>query len=378
MMKKLLRITTADISLDLLKGQLHFLSDYYDVAAVASDTGRLGQFGNREGVRTINIPMKREISLLSDIKSLYLLWKLFLKEKPYIVHANTPKGSLLAMVAGFFAGVPNRLYTVTGLRYQGATGTMRMLLKTMERLTCLFATKVIPEGIGVQSTLTNDRITSKQLRVIANGNINGINTDYFSPEAVKSGKEEIRSQLNLQPDDFVFIFIGRIVKDKGMEELAASMRHMSKNYPYCKLILVGRFESELDPLSKENEDFLKNSPCVRFVGYKEDVRPYLYAADALVFPSYREGFPNVVLQAGAMGLPAIVTDINGCNEIIIDGENGRIIPPKSITCLIEMMEIFLTHPASVAYMASNARKMIALRYEQQNLWDAILNMYKEL
>ena len=163
-----------------------------------------------------------------------------------------------------------------------------------------------------------------------------------------------------------------------MNELAACMRQLQTTHPECKLILVGSFETELDPLNDDNEQYFKTSPNVKFVGYQTDVRPYLLAADALVFPSYREGFPNVVMQAGAMGLPSIVTDINGCNEIIVDGTNGKIIPSKDEAALLAAIEFFLQQRDAVGTMAAMARPMIQQRYEQEKVWQALLAEYKAL
>lgn len=380
---KLLRVTTHDISLNsLLKGQLRFLNDHFEVVGVAADTGKLKMVGEREGVRVVNLPMHREISLKADLRCLWLMYRLLRRERPAIVHANTPKGSLLAMVAGWLAGVPHRVYTVTGLRYQGASGNLRRVLQAMERLSCRFATNVIPEGRGVKEALEKDGITRKPLRVVLNGNINGIDTAFFNPAAlcapaqpVSEKREAIRKELNLSPTDFTFVFIGRIVSDKGMNELAACLRRLEGR---CKLILVGRFETTLDPLHDGGEDFFKTSPDVRYVGYQADVRPYLLAADALVFPSYREGFPNVVLQAGAMNLPAIVTDINGCNEIVSEGKNGVIIPPRDPEALYRAMLRFLDHPDEVQACARQAREMITSRYEQREVWQALLQRYEEI
>ena len=345
----------------------------------------------REGVRVVEVPMHREISLWADLKSLWNLCKIFKRERPFIVHANTPKGSLLAMMAGKLTRVPHRIYTVTGLRYQGAQGMLRIILMTMERITCFCATKVIPEGNGVKMALEHDHITKKPLKVVLNGNINGIDTEYFSAESVaRVDKEQptqaevankraaIRASLGLSTDDFAFVFVGRIVGDKGMNELAACMRKLQTDQPQCKLILVGTFETELDPLNDGNEEFFKTAPSVKYVGYQTDVRPYLLAADALVFPSYREGFPNVVMQAGAMGLPSIVTDINGCNEIVVDGTNGKIIPPKDETALLAAIEVFLKERDAVAKMAVMARPMIQQRYEQEKVWQALLAEYQAL
>lgn len=379
MKKKLIRVTTADISLaGLLKGQLRFLNREFEVVGLASDTGVLASVGEREGIRVINVPMHREISIWSDLICLFKLIRLFRKEKPFIVHSNTPKGSLLSMMAALISGVPHRIYTVTGLRYQGVSGISRWVLRTMERITCLCANKVIPEGQGVKSTLLSDHITRKPLEVIHNGNISGIDTSFFSVDSCFETRSVMRNKLGIDNRDFAFIFIGRIVRDKGMNELADAMRNLSVLHPECKLILVGSFETELDPLLPGNEGFFKSSPNVVFVGHQQDVRPYLVAADALVFPSYREGFPNVVMQAGAMGLPSIVTDINGCNEIIVNGKNGRIIPPKDEAELESTMTWFIENQQEVASMAGRAVQMIKARYEQKDVWYAIMNMYLSL
>jgi glycosyltransferase involved in cell wall biosynthesis len=377
--KKLIRVTTSDISLDLLlKGQLRFLDQYYDVVGVAANTGLLKDVAKREGIRVVELSMRREISLRRDVACLLYLINLFRKEHPYIVHANTPKGSLLAMMAAWVIRVPNRIYLVTGLRYQGAKGKARTLLMMMERLACALATKVIPEGEGVKATLIADGITKKPLQVVHHGNINGIDTSHFSPEACKYSREEMRHKLDIEPDVFTFIFIGRIVKDKGMNELARAMMRLKSEKRDCRLILVGWFEKEQDRMDEDNEYFFMYDDSVRYVGYQKDVRSYLLASDALVFPSYREGFPHVVMEAGAMGLPSIVTDINGCNEIIVDGENGHIIPPRDGEALLKMMRHFLDCPDEVKRMAGNARQMISSRYEHDDVMQALLQMYDAL
>lgn len=378
-MKKLIRVTTSDISLDLLlKGQLRFLNQYYEVVGVSSNTGLLADVAKREGVRVVELSMRREISLRRDLACLWHLIRLFRKEKPFIVHANTPKGSLLSMIAAWMVRVPHRIYTVTGLRYQGMTGLGRSVLKATERMTCCFANKVIPEGEGVKRTLIADKITCKPLEVIHFGNINGIDTSYFSPSSYHITKAKERCRLNIGEDEFAFVFIGRIVKDKGMVELAKAMRKLLSEGYNCKLILVGWFEKELNGINEYNEAFFKYNEAVRYVGYKKDVRPFLLAADALVFPSYREGFPQVVMEAGSMGLPSIVTDINGCNEIIVEGENGVIIPPKDSDALFAAMKSFMESPEEVERMAYNARRMVQQRYEHNDVMKELLKMYQEL
>ena len=378
-MKKLIRVTTADISLEgLLQGQLKYLNQYYEVVGLAADTGSLAKVAEREGIRTINVPMHREISLLSDLKCLWELIKIFRKERPFIVHTNTPKGSLLSLMAAKITGVPHRIYLVTGLRYQGATGLFRFILMTMERISCFCATKVIPEGNGVKKALYQDHITSKPLEVIHHGNINGKDTSFWSVAQSPETREEVRKKLGIKEDDFVFVFIGRIVKDKGMHELALSMKKLNQDYPHCKVILVGRFEQELDPIPEEDVQYFQTNESIKCVGVQMEVRPYYAAADALVFPSYREGFPNVVLEAGAMELPSIVTDINGCNEVIEEGVNGVIIPSKDADALYNAMKYFLDNSQKVQEMAKSSRKVIQERFEQKDLWNALLAMYNSL
>ena len=409
MKKKLIRVTTADISLNsLLKGQLMFLNQYFEVIGVAKDTGVLKEVSEREGIRVVDAPLERPISLVKDIKGLWFLYRLFRKEKPWCVHANTPKGSLLAMIAAWFACVPHRVYTVTGLRYQGAHGVLRKILKTMERLSCLFATNVIPEGQGVLQCLKRDNITKKVLRVIHYGNINGKDTEFFSRDSTietaslkltdkqiylrnlseKEARSIVRSELGFSNNDFIFVFIGRLVNDKGLGELTDAIRKLENENLEIKLLLIGEIDGEDDALAKDKLNYLMQSKNVKYIGVQSDIRPYLMASDVLVFPSYREGFPNVPLEAGALGLPAIVTNINGSNEIVEDGVNGKIIQApldnngmrvNDITNeLYTMMKWFFHHPEEVKRMGENARPIICERYEQHNVWKALLEYYKQL
>lgn len=372
---KLIRLNTIDWSLGQLSGQLRFLSSEFEVVAAADDSGLLAGVAEREGVRTVAVPMKRKISLASDLRSLVTLYRLFRRERPFIVHTNTPKASLLSMIAARAARVPNRVYTVTGLRFETTHGPMRSILKTMERITCACATKVIPEGDGVKATLLRERITSKPMQKILNGNINGIDLGHFdrTPEIVKQAAE-----IRGGSDAFTFIFIGRMGRDKGINELVAAFDRLCAERQDVRLLLVGWFEDELDPVLPETKSTIDRNPDIVFVGYRDDIRPCLAASDSLVLPSYREGFPNVLLQAGAMGLPSIVTDVNGSNEIIADGRNGTIIPKQDTEALLRAMRDMVGSPEKTAKMAKQARPMIAARFAQQDVWRAILEMYKRL
>lgn len=374
-MLKFIRTSTIPASLEnLLKGQLKMLSKYYNVLAVSSPGDDMETIEEREGVRTIAIPMERRISLIKDFISLIRLIVLFAKERPDMVHSITPKAGLLSMLAAWITRVPVRMHTFTGLVFPTATGKMQKLLIAMDRLTCFCATHINPEGEGVKRDLVNYNITSKPLHIIANGNVNGIDLEYFdkTPEVVEkacSYKKE---------GTFTFCFVGRMVRDKGINELVHSFLRLYQKDERVRLLLVGPFEKELDPVLPEVEEHILHHPGICYMGYQNDVRPFLVASDALVFPSYREGFPNVVIQAGAMGLPAIVTDINGCNEIVLPDLNGVIIPSKDEQALYESMKYFASHPVEVERMAANARPLIASRYEQRIVWNALLDEYKSI
>jgi glycosyltransferase involved in cell wall biosynthesis len=377
-LSKLIRTSTVAMSLDyLLKGQLAFLKNNYEVIAVSGSDEHLEAVKVREQVQTIAIEMQRSISPLKDLKSLWQLYRLFKKEKPLIVHSITPKAGLLTMIAGYFARVPVRIHTFTGLIFPSKKGFLQQVLIFMDRLLCACATHIYPEGEGVKNDLVRFKISSKALKVIANGNVNGIDTRFFSKERVSILEQESLKQfLGINEGDFVFVFVGRLVGDKGSNELVEAFKKVERQN--VKLLFVGFLETELDPLLFETIHEIQVNPNIISVGFQTDVRPYFAISDALVFPSYREGFPNVVMQAGAMGLPSIVTNINGCNEIIEEGKNGTIIPVKDSGAIYEAMMKMIMDTDFRTQLQQNARLMIVSRYEQQVVWEAILNEYKKL
>lgn len=377
-MKKIIRVSTVPVSLNiLLKGQLSFLNNHFHIKALSSGGVDLDEVHDREKVDVCAIDIERKISLFKDLISLIKVYRYLKKEKPIIVHSITPKAGLLSMLAGKMAGVPIRMHTFTGLIFPTRTGVMQKILIKMDRLLCWSATNIYPEGKGVKSDLVKFKITEKPLKIIANGNVNGIDLEHYKIDHSESSyMENLRKELKIKDSDFIFIFVGRLVGDKGINELIKAYSKVRNEN--TKLLLVGGFETELDPLQEDTLQKIEDSQDIISVGFQKDVRPYFSISDALVFPSYREGFPNVVMQAGAMGLPSIVTNINGCNEIIIEGENGIIVPPKDEKKLAEAMKKILTNKNEYDKMKLNARKMIAERYEQTVVWNELLNEYNRL
>lgn len=399
-MKKLIRITTVPLSLDKLLGrQLSFMSGHFRVTAVSAHATELQRVAEKYGVANCHIEMSRAITPAGDLKALWQFYCFLRREKPAIVHSHTPKAGIVGMLAAKLAGVPIRLHTVAGLPLMESHGAKRKLLNFVERLTYRCATKVYPNSQGLYDFIVTEKLAQpEKLKVIANGSSNGIDTSHFNRSALDTAQlQQLKTNLRITENDFVFIFVGRLVGDKGINELITAFTNLAPDTPHprhCekakadagtadiagrtpKLLLVGPHETDLDPLLPETLREIEQDPNIISVGYQDDVRPYLAIADALVFPSYREGFPNVVLQAGAMELPAIASDINGCNEIISDGHNGLIVPTKTAEPLQTAMHRLTKDADLYTRLKQNSRALIMDRYEQSVVWQALLEEYQK-
>lgn len=366
--RKIIRAATIGLSLNIFcKDLLRELADEgYEVVALSSPDEDLREVEKREKVRAVGVQMERRMSPLKDIVSLVKLVRVFAKEKPDMVHSMTPKAGLLCMVAGWMTGVPVRVHTFTGLVWPTAQGLSRRILMLTDKITCMCATHVVPEGEGVKLDLQRC-ITKKEMKVLGYGNVRGINLDEW--------KRRVDRGDGLM---LTFVFVGRIVRDKGVDELVAAFVKLNRIYSNTRLLLVGPYEEHLNPVQSGTKFLIDTCECIEAVGAQKDVRPFYEQSDVLVFPSYREGFPNVVIEAGAMELPSIVTNINGSREIIEDGRNGLIVPVRDEQTLFEAMKWMVEHDEERNAMAAHARPMIASRYEQGYVRGCLKNYYKEI
>lgn len=374
---KIIRATTVPMSLNAFcQGMLKELSEKYEVVGLSSPGEDLDIVGEREGVKTIAVPMERHISLFKDFKALIKMIGVFRREKPTMVHSMTPKAGMLCMVAGWLTRVPVRVHTFTGLVWPTSTGLKRRILMATDWFTCACATHVIPEGEGVKNDLLNNGITKKPLKVLGYGNVMGVDMNRFSrrPEVMKIA-EGIRNNSM-----FTFVTVGRIVRDKGINEMIAAFQKLQETDKNVRLILIGGYEDQLDPISEESRKAIHDNKGIDAVGCKsgDELLAYYAAADCFVSASYREGFPNTVLEAGAMGLPCVVTDINGSREIIKDGENGMIVSPQDADALFDAMSRMLKDKDAMECMAGNARKMIADRFEQNFVRKCLYDFYDDI
>ncbi|MEB0203939.1 glycosyltransferase family 4 protein [Pseudomonas sp. CCC3.1] len=372
---KILIVTTVPETLKtILALQPRFLNRDFSVYLASSPEGAVETLSAKEGVPFHIVPMKRGISPLSDLLSIFNMCRLLLKLKPTVVHSYTPKAGLVSMIAAFICRVPVRIHTFTGLIFPTQTGLKKILLVNIDRIICMLATRVVPEGEGVKRDLLSFGVTRKSMSVIGYGNIAGVDLDFFQPgtEAVSSKSELMKKSLGIADEDFLFCYIGRLNRDKGLKELGQAFLVLPD---FVHLIVVGELDSEA-PVDSATLTLFAEHKRIHTLGFKADIRDALEACDALVLPSYREGFPNVVLQAGAMSKPAVVTDINGSNEIIEHGLNGWIAKPQDVASLqVAMTRALNTPRKELSVMGAFARSRIMERYDQTVHWGRMNAFY---
>lgn len=378
-MPLLVRITTVPVSLKLLlKGQMHFMKQKgFNVIMISADGKEVADLKKQEGCDHLAIPFKRGIHPLNDLYCLFLLIKVLRKLKPDIVHTHTPKAGLLGLIASFICGVPVRMHTIAGLPWIHFTGLKRYMMKQLEKLNARLATIIYPNSFNLYKILQQENIGKEKMKVLAYGTSNGIDIDYYNPglKEIIEKANELKDSRRISDAAIIWIFAGRLVKDKGIGELLNTFLKMKDEFKNDELWLLGEEEPELDPLSKKQKEIIISDKSIVTWGFQNDIRPFLLASGLLVFPSYREGFPNVPLQAASMECAMILSNINGCNEIVKDGYNGLLVAPKDEQALYKAMYKLRTEADLQQYYSKNARQSVIENYSQQKIWSAILNEY---
>ena len=378
-MPKLIRITTVPLSLKLLlHGQMKFMSENgWEVIMVSADGRELLQIEKAEGCRHEVIPFTRKITPFQDLKCIWQLMQLFKREKPDIVHTHTPKAGLLGMVAAKWAGVNIRIHTLAGIPYMAAEGKKKSLLQKAEKKTYDYATAVWPNSKGLYEFVLQQKLCPEEkLEIIAKGSSNGVDLEKFSRKALKEN-HLVAATMRILPgnDDFILLSVGRLVKDKGIEELVEAFLD-SKITNRSKLVLLGDFEQELNPLSVETIKKIQDHPRIVQLDWTDHVAHYMALADVLVHPSHREGFPNVLLEAGAMMLPIICSDIIGNTDLITQKKTGLIYPVKSKEVLKEAMEFAFVKREKMNELAENLFLEIQENFERGKIHKALLKAYQ--
>ena len=380
-MPKLIRITTVPLSLKLLlTGQMRMMKEKgWEVIAVSADGREVTQVVKNEGVRHEVIPFTRKITPWNDLICLWKLIRLFKKEKPDIVHTHTPKAGLLGMLAANLAGVKIRIHTLAGMPAMAAEGNKKGLLESAEKWTYANATEVWPNSKGLYKHVLKEGLANEsKLKLVGFGSSNGVDLSKFNREELKEN-HLVAATMRIMPgeSDFIILAVGRLVKDKGIEELVSAFLN-SKIVNMSKLVLLGAFEQDLDPLAPETIQTIQDHPRIVQIDWTEHVSHYLALADVLVHASHREGFPNVLLEAGAMQVPIICSDIIGNTDLITQQKTGLVFPAKDASILKEALEFAFVKREKMNSLADNLYEEIVEKYSREFVQDEICKQYQSL
>ena len=332
-------VTTVPMSLMFLRGQAAFMRERgIDLSAVSSPGAELDAFGVEEGIPVYAVAMERRITPLKDLVSLARLYAHFRATKPDIVHAHTPKGGLLGTIAATLARVPRRIYHMRGLPLMGATGAKRALLTLSERVSCALASEVLCVSHSLRTEALTLRLArAENIQVLGGGSGQGVDTERFDPARFTADdRARTRTLLGIPADALVYGFVGRIVRDKGIRELVHAWQQVRERLPHAHLLVVGPSEAQ-DAIDVADRQAMELDDRVHIVGFVTDTPALYVAMDVVVLPTYREGFPNVPLEAASMARPVLATRIPGCIDAVIDEKTGVLVPPRDTGSLAQAL-----------------------------------------
>lgn len=381
---KLLRISTFPISLKvLLSGQMRFLVHKgFQVQMVSADGKERQAVIDAEGCPHHIIPFTRAITPLQDLYCLWLLIRLIRRFRPQIIHTHTPKAGLLGMLAAKITAVPIRIHTVAGLPFMTAQGRRRRLLITMEKLTYWAAHQVWPNSQMMLKYMKDKKLCPvNKLSIISKGSSNGIDVERFSSNSLKKKQLDfIKNKINYDPSSTYLLTVGRIVKDKGIVELLEVFIQLHQDKPNLKLILLGPFEYERkeEVIPDKYHYIIQNHPAIQHITWSDEVEYYMHLADILVHASHREGFPNVLLQAGLMKCPIVCSDISGNMDIIEPEKTGLSFSVGQQSSLKKSIKKALISQSELKKGAFLLQKSILEKYDRKIIHQNIFEEYLEL
>lgn len=377
-MPKLVYIVTVPLTARaFLRGQLKFLKERsFDVTVISAPGPELIQVAEQEDISVSAVPMEREIAPLHDLSSLHLLNSLLRTIRPDIVNAGTPKAGLLGMIAAKMTGVPVRIYQLRGLRLETATGLKRTVLTATERIASASAHHVVCNSNSLLERYAELGLAPRRkLTVLGPGSSNGVDFTRFAPTpASLAAACDLRRSLGIPDNTTVFGFVGRFTRDKGISELVDAFVRTNRRFPQTSLLLVGDYEQG-DPVPNETSDLIQHNSSIFTTGFVSDTARYYHLIDILVFPSYREGFPNAPLEAAAAGIPTIGFDTTGVRDAIRHGRTGLVVPLGSIDALSSAMIDLATNPAMRQQLGENAKAVAETEFRPQDVWQRWVDFY---
>lgn len=376
----LVHILTVPESLRFLEGQIQYFKDKnYDIHIITSPGVLLDDFGKQQNVKTYAIEMPRRITPFNDLIAVWNIFLVLLQIKPAIVHSHTPKGGLLGTIGAWLARIPIRIYHARGLPFEGATDNRRHLLKLTERISCRLANKVFCNSQSNLDIIVEEGLCKQnKITLLHNGSSNGVDaTDLFKPFATDEVRKKIRNQLSLPLNSVVIGYVGRVVHDKGINELIEAWRKLREEFPDSQLLFVGKFEDQ-DAVLPTTKEIINSDERIHFADFvknKSDMPPLYSAIDILVLPSHREGLPNVILEAGGMGLPVVSTFASGCKDAVVNGETGILVPVNDAIKLADALITYLKDHTLRQKHGQAGRERVLRDFRQVDLWQAQLQEY---
>jgi glycosyltransferase involved in cell wall biosynthesis len=378
---KLVHITNVPENKGFFEGQLRYMaSKGFEVHFVTSPGRSLADFAEVEGVQLHEVKVHLKISPLRDLVTIIQFVGVLRRIRPQIVHVHTPKAGFVAMIASWLSRVPVRIYHVHGLRFTTVTGLERLLIRSAEKLTFSLAHLALCVSGSVRAMAISERLCPDgKIKVLAAGSANGLDAvEKFNPAKLEQdARKNTREKFSVPPGAFVIGYVGRIIQDKGIGELAEAWATLREVFPFLHLLLVGSYQKEY-PLPESTRAVFDTDPRIHVAGYLEDVAMIYASIDLLVLPSYREGFPNVVLEGSAMELPVVATRVCGCMDAIADGISGTLIPPKDTTALVEAISAYVRDPDLRRRHGVAGRLRVLNEFEPETLWNAIYDEYSHL
>ena len=376
---KLVYMLTHPLALSFVKGQLAFIENKgINVIAVTMSSHLLEEFCSEEGIQGIGIGMHRSLNPVKDLGSVITMVQHLKKERPEIVHAGTPKAGLIGMISAKLCNVPVRIYHMRGFTFRSHSGWKRILLMLTERISCFCATTVIAHSRSIKAIAIEEGFASEdKINLIINGS-NGIDSkSLFNPSKYsKNDRKQFRHKLGISETDIVVSCIARQMVSKGQTELIKAWPQVLSKFPNAKLLLIGNTE-EHEPLPKETVFAIESDNSVYSFDRipKKDVPDFYYCSDLIVLPTYREGFPNVPLEAAAMGLPIVATQVEGCTDAVIDGVTGTLVPPKTIEPLAKAIIHYLASPELRMKHGNAAQLRVQKEFQREIIWEAQYEFY---
>ena len=380
---RLVQMTTVPMSLSFLEGQIeHAQNQGFNVHVISSPDKALAEFGAIMNVQTHELPMERRITPFRDFCSLVRLTKILRELRPHIVHGHTPKGGLLSMLGSWWCGVPVRIYHIHGLPLVTAKGLKRLLLKWAEKISCQYASDVYCVSDSVRAVAVAEGLCpSDKVKVLLNGSINGIDAAIrFNPDRYDANTRiDVRQKYGIPTDALVIGFVARIVRDKGVIELAQAWQSLRQEFPNAHLLLVGGFEPQ-DPIPADIEEQLRADDRVHMTGWLGplEIPHHCLAMDVLALPSYREGFNTVLLEAAAMRLPVVASRVPGCIEGVVEEVTGALVPSHDAGALADALKVYLCDADLRQQHGNSGRQRVSQDFRPEDMSEAIFQEYVRL